>query len=50
MLAAAKEFQWEPACRAVDGPEGLVRLDNALHSHLKDYYGSEEYSAPLKVH
>lgn len=50
MLAAAKEFQWEPACRALDGSEGLARLDGALHSHLKDHYGSKEYSAPLKVH
>lgn len=35
ILAAVNDFGWEEANEALKGPDGLARLTNSLHSHIK---------------
>ncbi|MCJ1427399.1 hypothetical protein MMC29_005302, partial [Sticta canariensis] len=45
MLAAAQEFGWSEAIKAIDEPGGLLLLERRLFEHVEHGCGSDHQSA-----
>ncbi|KAA6414075.1 MAG: hypothetical protein FRX48_02437 [Lasallia pustulata] len=49
MLAAATEFSWSKACRALDGEKGLMFLEQILNEHVKSQSSSIPPAEPMQL-
>jgi hypothetical protein len=49
MLAAAKAFKWPDAIEALEGPQGLVKLESAVAEYLSVTYHDSTFPRPVRV-